>query len=267
MVDIRRGGQFGWHHDMKGIVNATPYVSNNLICKVLSSPRGFNDLPEHSEIWHGSFKALFELHPLTIDGLNSTISVNWAEAAFGGTGEMIEAPSGATRERSTVSMTFNEKYGLPITHMLEQYQRLFIMDEETKHPGISLLVDNVGDGLLDYYTWTMIFIEPDRYMERAIRTWLVANMAPKTMPEKTGKRDKNSDQDLLEISVDFTGVTQIGYAVDKLGDNIIKSMRQTHADPLRAPAYLNGVTGDIADREFGFIENMERAAREMVQPD
>lgn len=266
MADIRRGGQFGWHQDMQGIVNSTPHVSNNLIVRVLASPKGFNDLP-NSEIWHGAWKALFELHPTSVTGLQKTLQPNWAGTEWGGSGEEIEVPVGMKRDKSDVVFSLNEKFGLPFTHMLEQYHRMFIMDEDTKHPGIAMLKDDIPDGLLDYYTWTMIFIEPDRYLQFAQRAWIIANMAPKTSVASESKRDKKGDQDILDFDISMTGVAQVGYAVDAVANAMLKSMRQTQADPMRAPAYLQGPTADIADRnDVGFKEMMEKANREMLSP-
>lgn len=266
MADIRRGGQFGWHQDMEGIVNSTPHVSNNLIVRVLASPKGFNDLP-NSEVWHGAWKALFELHPKTVTGLLKTLVPTWSDTEFGGSGEMIEVPTGMKRDKSEVQFSLNEKFGLPFTHMLEQYHRMFIMDEETKHPGIAMIKDDIPDGLLDYYTWTMIFIEPDRYLQFSQRAWIIANMAPKVSATQESKRDKTGDQALLDIDITMSGVAQVGFAVDAVANAILTSMRQTQADPLRAPAYLQGPTADIADRtNVGFKEMMEKANREMLDP-
>ena len=267
MADVRRGGQFGWHHDMQGIVNSTPHVSNNLIVRVLASPKGFNDLP-NADVWHGAWKALFELHPKSVTGLMKTLTPSWGSIEHGGSGEELDIPTGMKREKSDVTFTINEKYGLPFTHMLEQYHRMFIMDEDTKHPGIAMIKDEIPDGLLDYYTWTMIFIEPDRYLQFAQRSWIIANMAPKNSAAQESKRDKLSDQETLDIELNMTGVAQVGYAVDAVANAILQSMRQTQADPLLAPAYLQGPTADIADRsDVGFKEMMEKANREMLAPD
>lgn len=266
MADIRRGGQFGWHQDMQGIVNSTPYVSNNLIVRVLASPKGFNDLP-NAEVWHGAWKSLFELHPKTVTGLIKTLLPSWDGTEFGGSGEMIEVPTGMKRDKSEVQFALSEKAGLSITHMVESYHRMFIMDEETKHPGIARIKNDIPDSLLDYYTWTMIFIEPDRYLQYAQRSWMIANMAPKTSAAQEGKRDKTNDQSMLDIDLTMSGVAQIGPAVDAVANAILNSMRQTMADPLRAPAYLQGPTADIADRnDVGFKEMMEKANREMIAP-
>lgn len=278
MADIRRGGQFGWHSDFSGIVNSTPHVSNNIICRVLSSPRGFNKLPKNAAVWHSSFKALFELHAKSITGLNQTLNPSWNGDPWSGTGEQIEVPIGMTREVSSVEFTFNEKYGLPITHMVNAYHRMFIMDEDTRHPTISMIADEpITDGLLDFYTWSMIFIEPARYLEHANRCWMITNMGIKTAPEQTAKRDKTSDGELLDISLQMSGVAQVGYAVDALGNRILKAMKATQSDPLRAPHFMtgydtvqvngvsSGFTADVADaKDVGFYEAMQQAKTNMT---
>lgn len=264
MTDIRRGGQFGWQPDMQAIGNATPATTQNLICKVLSSPRGFGDLP-NSEIWHGAFKALFEVQALSFDGLNKTLNPSWGETAVGGSGEVIEVPTGMTRERSTPSFTFNDKVGFPITNLVEQYQRLFIQDENTKHPGISLINNDIPDALIDYYTWTMIFIEPDRYFNHATRAYLGTAMGIKNSPEQTGRRDLNQDHELVEFSLELSGVFDVGPAVDAVGTRILRSMQSSLTDPQRAPAFMDAPNADVADRDdVGFQEMLEKGNAEMI---
>lgn len=266
MADIRRGGQFGWQPDMQGIINSTPYTSNNIICKVLASPRGFNDLP-NPEVWHGAFKAMFETQALTIEGLNKKLNPSWTDTPMGGSGEIMEVPVGMTRERSVPSFSFNDKTGLPMTELIEQYHRLFIQDENTKHPGIALINNDVPDGLIDYYTWTMIFIEPNRYWTHAVKTWLITAMGIKDSPEQTGKRDLNGEHELADFTLEMSGVGQVGPSVDAVGTAIIRSMQSSLSDPSRTPAFMQGPTADIADREdVGFQEMMEKANREMVAP-
>lgn len=280
MVDIRKGGQFGWHADFSGIVNSTPHTSSPLICRVLASPRGFNKLPAHREAWHQSWKALFELHAKTITGLNKTLQPNWGDTPFGGSGETLEVPTGMTRSKSSVTFSFTEKYGLPITRMVEAYHRMFLYDEDTMHPGIAMVAkeEDALDGLMDFYTWTMIFIEPARYLEQANRTWIINNMGIKTSATQESKRDKGSDNELVEFDLEMTGTAQVGWHVDAIGNAILRAMKKTQTDPMRAPAFINGVRatdgknadsglfhfGDL-DGTSGFLEDMQRYSGEMVQ--
>lgn len=267
LIDVRKGGQFGWSSDYDGIVNSTPHTSNNVICRVLQSPRGFNLLPDQeAQYWHASWKALFELHPKSISGLNRTLNPSWNGVNFNGTGEEIEVPIGMQRAKSDVTMSFYEKYGRIITRMVESYHRLYIMDEDTKHPGIAMLHgDNMHDGLLDFYTWTMIFIEPGRYLEQVNSAWLVTNMGIKNSVDFIGKRDKTGNNDTLEFDLQFSGVAQVGWGVDAVASEILKQMRATQADPYRAPAFLKGPTADIADRtDVGFMEGMMKSRDTMV---
>lgn len=266
MADIRRGGQFGWEPDMQAIINATPATTQNLVCKVLASPRGFNDLP-NPVAWHGAFKALFETQALTIEGLSKKLNPSWAETPMGGSGEVMEVPVGMTRERSSVSFTFNDKTGLPITTLIEAYQRTFIQDENTKHPGIALIRNDIPDALIDYYTWTMIFIEPDRYWTHAVRTWLITAMGIKDSPDQAGKRDLNQDHELVDITIEMSGVGQCGVAVDAVGTAILRAMQPSLTNPQYAPAFMQAPTADITDRDdVGFQEMLEQGSREMVNP-
>lgn len=269
MVDVRRGGGFGYAVDYQALVNDTPHVSNNLICRVLASPRGFDLLDgDIAKSWHGGFKALFETHAVTVEGLNKTLNPSWSSVPWGGSGEEFEVPTGMTRSKSDVQFTFNEKMGLPITHMVEQYHRLFIMDEDTKHPMIAMSGKPIVDGLADFYTWTMIFIEPDRYLQYVRRAWIVANMGIKTSPQNEGKRDKNSDQSTLSIDLQMSGISQVGYAVDAVARKILGEIRATQNDPRRDPAFMTDYSGAIKDQaNAGFIERMKDAHNQQIGAD
>ena len=265
-IDLTVGGQFGWASDYEGIINSTPHTTNNVICRVLSSPRGFNLLEGEAQTWHAHFKALFELHPKSITGLNQTLNPDWTSTPWNGTGEELEVPVGMKRAKSDVTCSFVEKYGLVITQSVEAYHRLFIMDEDTKHPGIALLNnENMHDGLIDFYTWTLLFIEPGRYLEQVNNSWLMTNVSFKNSVDRTAKRDKNSSNDTLEFDLNLTGVTQVGWGVHALATNVLKQMRATQADPYRAPAFLKGPTADISDRNnTGFYEAMVAAQKSML---
>lgn len=280
-IDITKGGQFGWHADYSGVVNATPHTSSPLICRVLTSPRGFNKLPAHREQWHRSWKAMFELHPKTINGLNMTLNPSWSDTPFGAAGETFEVPTGMTRSKSNITFSYTEKYALAFTRMVKAYHRLFLYDEDTMHPGIAMITneEDALDGLMDFYTWTMIFIEPTRYLEHANRCWLVSNMGIKSSPPEESKRDKQSDNELLDFELEMTGIAQVGYHVDAIGNSILRAMKKTQSDPMRAPAFINGTratdmsnaaaglfhSGDL-DSTPGFLEDMQRYQREMIQP-
>lgn len=280
MVDLKKGGQFGWHSDFGGIVNSTPHTSSPVICRVLASPRGFNKLPAHAQAWHMAWKSMFELHARTITGLNKTLQPNWADTPFGGSGETMDVPVGMTRTKSNVTFSFTEKYGLPMTNMVEAYHRMFLYDEDTMHPGIAMVAkdEDALDGLMDFYTWTMIFIEPARYLEQANRTWIINNMGIKSSPAQESKRDKTGDNELVEFELEMTGVAQVGYHVDAVGNAILKAMKKTQSDPMRAPAFINGAratdaknaadglfhSGDL-DGDTGFLEAMKQYQAEQVQ--
>ena len=203
------------------------YIKRNIIPIVLQTPRFFDFMPEPWK-WRRFFKSLIEAHALTIDGFSSGLTVETDEHAVGGGGEFQQEVTDVKRNRSTPSFTFQEKAGRAIQKFLEAYIKYGIMDPDTKTPNVVRYISNTdqlgGMYTPDFYTSTMIFIEPDITKMQVIDAWLCTNMLPLSAGERTGKMDKRSAAELLEHSIEFTAITLNTDQVLRLADVILGNL-------------------------------------------
>jgi len=265
-VDLKIGGQNGYMVDMQSIVANAGYVKRNIIPILLDAPRGFKDLP-NPDMWVANLKNLVELHSQSIEGLTSTLSVEFAEAAIGGAGEMQEDIANVTRARTVPVFSWPEKYGKSVQAFLTGWIVNLMGDPETKVPRVVSLGGNKPTDLLpDYTGMTVLFIEPDPTQTQVIHAWLCTNMMPKTAGENTGKRDLTAAGEALVHSVEFTSITQIGAGVDQTAQKFLDNMNLTAVNPNNRPAFVDAMVADVESVETGYSEKVQAAAAAAVTP-
>jgi hypothetical protein len=266
MLDLKNGGQMGYMPDHQAIISSAAYVRRNIICFLVQHPRGFEDL-DQSDTLIATLKALVELHPKTIDGLQSTLEVEWTENAFGGAGEMQQDVSNVTRARSTPSFTWVEKYGMPINAFLEYWITNLLMDPNSKYPGVVTRGSKkVQDLLPDYVGATMLFVEPDPTHSKVMRAWLCTNMMPKSGGEVTGKRDITSAGETLEYSVEFSAITQVGTGVNKFAQQMLDQLTLTGTNPNQRQAMIDQIDAEVKAGAQGYTNQLADASRSTVRP-
>ena len=276
MVDLKRGGQHGHLADYEAWCSSSPYVRQNIIPRLITAPRGLADLP-NPQVWYAGLKAILELHSKTISGLTSTIEVESIQQAFGGAGEQIDAPVNVTRSKSEPVHSVDEKYGRPITEFLDSWITNLIMDPETKYPNVLKQEGVVVKDLLnDYYSCSMLYIEPDPTMTRVVHAWYVTNMYPQAGANREGAFDLTGSKEDLSIDISFTGITQVGLEVNNFAQIVLDSMNVANANPHLRPVHHHGNTdrkapnseaklaGSIA-KDTGFKELMEKAGTEALR--
>lgn len=236
-LNLKYGGQQGYMPRIGTIaedgktyeewINNHAYVSRNIIPIVIRTPKFFEHMPDTTK-WIASFKALIELHPQAITGLTSGLTVDVDEHAVGGGGEMQEEITDVKRARSTVNTTYKEKAGKAIGKFFDVFIRYGMMDPDTKKPLVSKFIDDIGDigGLYtpDFYTATVLFIEPDITQKVVVDAWLCTNMFPKSNGERTGKRDIKSAGEAPELSIDWAGITMNNEAVHDMADKVLANL-------------------------------------------
>ena len=225
-------GKDGKHYD--AWISNQAYVKRNIIPVVLAYPKFFDFLADKDKFIE-SYKALIELHPLTIDGLSSGLTVETDEHAIGGAGEMQEEITNVTRARSTLSFTFKEKAGKSIQKFLDFIIRYGYMDPDTKKPSVAELIssmDKVGGSYTpDYYTGTVIFIEPDALYKEVVDAWLCTNMFFKSNGDRTGKRDIHSAGEAPELTIESSAITMNNEATLNLATEILSKLTIIGKDP------------------------------------
>lgn len=267
MLDPSFGGQMGFSPDLREWVSNAAYVRRNVFCLLLEAPRAFTRLTDKNpDIWVRATRALFELHPRTIEGLNAGLKVETAETPVGGGGEVQEEFVDVRRERSQPVFTFDEKYGRPIQTLLQNWITYALMDPESKVANMGTLESGYpSDMLPDQYTATCIFIEPDPTHRKVVKAWLCTNMFPKGTGDILGSRDLNSPMQLQQLSIEFTALTQFGLGVDQFAQKLLDNINITNANPYLRPAHIQEVSADVATHtETGYEAKTENLGQTAV---
>lgn len=258
MLDLRLGGQQGYAPNLTEWNSNQAYVQRNTVCLLIEYPLGFNYLPD-PEFWISALKALFEVHPKQISGLNAGLTVDWgAENAVSGGGEMQQDFTDIKRARTQPQFTWVEKYGRPIQTFLYEWITNLIGDPDTKVPNIATLVgERPTDLLADMYSATCLFFEPDPTFSTVTKAWLTCNMAPTSTGEITGKRELAGQMDQSELSIEFTGLSQSSLGVRMFAQAILDSINLANANPNLAPAFVEGIAADVAAANTGYLAQAE----------
>lgn len=259
MVDVQNGGQQGPMTDYTSYVSNSAYVRRQMIALLVEAPRGFNDL-NNPQAYISTLKALVELHAKSIEGLQSTLTVDFVENAVGGAGEMQEDIANVTRARSTPTFVWTEKYGKPISAFLVGWIEGLLMDPITKFPTVVSTGARPTDLLPDYTGMTCLFFEPDPTHTKVVQAWLCTNMMPKTSGDITGRRDLTQAGESLDYSVEFTALTQVGFGVIQFAQNILNSMNLTGLNPNLQPAFETAVSADVRAAANGYAETLQTEA-------
>lgn len=256
MLDMSQGGQNGFQTDFSTYVSNTAYVKRNLKAFLMESPTGFQDTANPSK-WVATLKALVELHPKSIEGLNGGLTVEVVENAAGGGGEMQEDPSNVTRARSVPVFVWTERYGKPINAFLKNWIELFLMDPVTKVPGIMQTgAAKPSDILPDYYSMTVMFVEADPTDTKVIDAWLCTNMYPKTDGTVEGRRELAAAMEGVDHSIEFTALTQKGKGVNAVAQTLLDGVNTSVVNPNSRPAFITAITADVTAATNGYKEQI-----------
>ncbi len=260
MVDLQYGGQMGYAPDLSEWVSNQAYIRRNLICLLVEAPKGFALLPNPDQ-WIATLRALVELHPLSIDGLNAGLEVEVSSNPVGGGGQMQEDFTDVKETQSKVVFKWGEKYGMPVASFLRGWITNLMMDPNTKFANVATLNGTQPtDMLADQYAATMIFIEPDPTHSKVIKSWLVTNMFPQGTGEITGRRDLTTASEQQTYDINFTGIAQYGLGVDAFAQKLLDGIKITGANPYNRAAFVNAITSDILATKKSYSANVTSVA-------
>lgn len=263
MLDLSNGGQMGWAPNLTEWVSNQAYVRTNLICILLEAPRFFQAMPEPSK-WVQVLKSLVELHPKTIEGLKGGIQATFEQHAVGGAGEMQDELTNTTRDRSEPVFSFTELYGMPIQTFLTNWMMYGMMDPDTKHALIATLPANgqvrPTDLLADWSSMSCLFIEPDPTHKRVVKSWVCANMMPKSTGDIIGKKDKTGAGEMTELSIEFTSITQFNLGTNAFAQGILNSINVTNANPNLRASFIQDISADVASAAQGYKTELQSLA-------
>lgn len=262
VTNLELSDAMGYSYDLRFWHSAADYTRRPVIPFLLEFPAGFNDLPDTAR-WQTAHKALMELHPRSISGLDQTLSVEYSESPFGGAGEIMETLAKVRRARSQPQFEWVEKIGCPVKNFWNGYILNLLGNPETNVPAVVSFGRVTPYGLYpDYYTFTMCFVEPDPTQKFCIEAWLITNMSPKEGPTVQGSRDITETPQNVTHSISFTGIQQVGAGVRKLGQALLDAANQTGIDPNNRPAWIQGAEADVSSAGVGYVESMIKLGKE-----
>lgn len=265
MVDLKYGGQHGWSPVLSEWVSSAAYKRQNVIPILLQAPNAFEVMP-NKEYWYSSLKALVEQHPKTIDGLNAGLNVDTDSTAVGGGGQRQLEFTNVTEMETSVSMSWDEKYGMPISKFWRRYITYLMMDPNSKVAGISTLARGreLQDLLPDRYSFSMLFMEPDPHHVTVNKAWIVANMFPQSAGDIVGRRDLTAPLELQSIDITFGGIAQFGPGVDLFAQTVLNEINIIGASPMNREAFIGRISGDVKAANSGYAHTVKEAARGSV---
>jgi hypothetical protein len=257
MLDFTYGGQQGWAPNLTEWVSNQAYVRRNLICVLLEAPRFFSLLPDPQK-WVSSLKSLMELHCKSIEGFNAGLTVEVDEHPVGGAGEMQQEVTDVKRARTEPSFTFVEKYGMPIQTFLHNWITYGLMDPDTKFAMSGTLSGQRPDDLLaDWYSMSCLFLEPDPQHRKVVKSWVTTNMFPKGTGEIIGKRDLTAASEVLNLTVEFTGISQFSLGTNKFAQQILETINLNNANPYLRPSFIQDISADVNAAADGYKKVVE----------
>jgi len=203
------------------------YVSQDIIAVVMKTPLFFDFMPS-PEKWKQTWKALFEVHPISITGLNSGLSVETEEEELGGIGEFQETIRDTKKARTTLTIEVKEKMNKSIQKFIDHCIRYGQKDYITKKPLVSDFIDDLnliaGGYTPDYYTGTVLFIEPGVTRKDVVDAWFSTQIFFKGNGDRTGKRQLASGGEGLTLSLSLASITISTDKIMELAEKLLPTL-------------------------------------------
>ena len=253
ILDPTYGGQMGFGPDLRYWVNNANQKQQNLIPILIEAPRGFqylNNPEKRVEI----LRAMVEIHPRSIEGLDASMNVQVDGTPVSGDGQQQQEFVNVTREVSQPTFVWDEKYGRPFGLTLEDWVSQTMADPATKVANVVTIDGNrPTDMLPDQYAMTMLFIEPDPTMRSVIKAFLCTNMFPQgKIADYTARRDITQPFTLVQYSQQFTALTQVGAGVNQIAQTVLEGININNANPNLRAAFIQEISKDVLAASNGF---------------
>ena len=253
ILDPTYGGQMGFGPDLRYWVNNANQKQQNLIPILIEAPRGFqylNNPEKRVEI----LRAMVEIHPRSIEGLDASMNVQVDGTPVSGDGQQQQEFVNVTREVSQPTFVWDEKYGRPFGLTLEDWVSQTMADPATKVANVVTIDGNrPTDMLPDQYAMTMLFIEPDPTMRSVIKAFLCTNMFPQgKVGDYTGRRDITQPLQLVQYSQQFTALTQVGAGVNLIAQSVLEGININNANPNMRAAFIQEISKDVLASANGY---------------
>ena len=265
VVDPRMGQQMGFMPNFRELPSNTPYTRKSMIPILVQHPL-FMDYIDGGQLLIETLKVLVEEHPLSIEGINLTITPDFAETPVGGGGQKLRIIQNMTQAESTPSFSYQEKYGKVITRFFTYWQRTAMMNPETKFPEIlHMAISDMPEEILEnFMSMSMLFIEPDPTHRYVVEAALLSNMMPSSgIPREMVRNLPDGDQ-ALTLSMEFTSVTESTAAVFEFAQEVLNSISLTGVSPNNRPAAFDSIHANVEAANRGYKKSIEEAGSNQV---
>lgn len=260
--DPRYGGQYGWGLDIQEYLSQHPYTSGQILPVVMRNPDGFRLLNDNG-LMAATFKSLLEVGSHRIEGLRRSLQPEVGEYEINGAGHVMHYHSNVKQDQSEVTFTMYDRNNGCVSRAWEFYYRTFIMDAQTKAPMIITMGQRPDKILADFYSWVILFIEPDITQTRAVDAYMIANMSAKTMPTIEHRRDLSAAREIREISITMTGIQDTSFGTLAVAQMVLDRINYTGANPQMQPAPLEGIDADVA-KHPGYLDGVNKMSRAAI---
>lgn len=243
ILNVSKGGLEGHIPHIGKVIDGTTYenylanalyVSQDVIAKVLTTPKFFEFMPS-PDIWRKIWVSLFEEHPKSITGFNSTLTVETDEIEIGGTNEFMQTPKDVKKARTTVTLEIPEKMHKTVSKYIDLCIRFGIKDPIVKRPLAAQYVSNIseitGGWTPDYYSGSVIYIEPDVTRLTVVDAWFQTQVYFKTTGDRTGKRNMSAGGDSVTLSIETAGITMSTENILEFAQTLLPNITNLYAIP------------------------------------
>lgn len=251
MVDISKGGNFGFAPDAENWIGDTPYIRQNLIILLLDAPK-FMSLMPNSKNWYAALKAFIETHPNTVTGFDAGLTVEVTESAADASGQVMQAYTKVNRARSNPSFSFEKDVANNgIQKMIQTWIQYGLQSPTSPIPLAITLPDFTAveaskrNWMANWYSCSYIAIEPNATMTGVIRSYLVTNSFPMGDGGITNQRDMVAGSTVPSFEIAMTAYTTSDEGIDRLAEKLLARISLTNANPNRVIRDLD-YSADVA---------------------
>lgn len=261
----KNGGQHGWAENQQTYISNQSHVNRPLVCLVLQAPRIFDYLP-HGKMYTETFKAMMEEHSHSITGFDAELSVDFDVTPIGGAGQEQHEVVNVTRAQPEPVHSLTDKRGRPFQKFLEWWIRYALMDPETKHPLAAILNDpRITDLGPDMISASCLYFVPDTLFKHVDRAWICVNMMPHTQGTSTAQRNKRDAQEILNIEIPFTALSDNSAGAELLAERLMAQIQTFNADPQHRKALFNDIDPNVAAaKDTGYKHGFERVGKSVI---
>lgn len=263
-VDPMMGAQFGFMPNFRDTPSSTLYARKPMISIMLAYPLFLDALPG-GDILKQHFKVIHEEHPLSIEGINMTMTPDYQKVAHGGAGQQLSHLTNMMLAESAPSFSFQERAGKLYTFFYDYWFRMGGMNPETKFSEMVHAIERsqLPDMPLEnWFSMSMLHIEPNPFGTKVIEAAITHNMMPASGVPREMTRNLPEGDTTLQFSMEYTAVTESNAAVRAIAQEYLDTVSLYGVSPNNRQASFDSIHPDLLTAgSKGWKESIANMAR------